>query len=89
MIEERAQQLLNRSKVVQDRIKLSVLVGIVLVGMLFRSFLLTTESQLDPKTTLNISGPWEFTSIEPAKHGYIYTRMQVIETLLDVDKQGD
>ncbi|WP_028116988.1 ABC transporter substrate-binding protein [Ferrimonas senticii] len=39
--------------------------------------------------TLAISGPWEFTSVEPAKHGYIFSRMQVIETLLNVNDSGE
>ncbi|MFC6673400.1 ABC transporter substrate-binding protein [Marinobacterium aestuariivivens] len=35
-----------------------------------------------------IGGPFEFTSLDPAKDGYIYQRLQVAETLLDVDAQG-
>lgn len=38
--------------------------------------------------TLSISGPWEISSLDPSKQGYILTRMQVIETLLNVDSQG-
>lgn len=38
--------------------------------------------------TLSISGPWEISSLDPSKQGYILTRMQVIETLLNVDPQG-
>jgi len=40
------------------------------------------------QNTLSISGPFEFTSLDPSKNGYIYTRMQVLETLLGVDNQG-
>lgn len=28
--------------------------------------------------TLSISGSFEFTSLDPSKNGYIYTRMQVL-----------
>ena len=38
--------------------------------------------------TLSISGPWEISSVDPSKQGYILTRMQVIETLLNVDEKG-
>lgn len=39
--------------------------------------------------TLSISGPWEMSSLEPSKQGYILTRMQVLETLLNVNAQGE
>lgn len=41
-----------------------------------------------PQNTLSISNAFEFTSLDPAKNGYVYTRMQVIETLLNVNKKG-
>ena len=37
---------------------------------------------------LAIAGPFEFTSQEPARDGYIYTRLQVAETLVDVADDG-
>lgn len=37
---------------------------------------------------LSIGGPFEFTSQDPSRDGYLYTRLQVAETLLDVDAQG-
>lgn len=37
---------------------------------------------------LAIAGPFEFTSQEPARDGYVYTRMQVGETLVDVAEDG-
>lgn len=42
----------------------------------------------DQSNTLAVSGPWEPASIAPSKHGHIYTRMQVIETLINVDANG-
>jgi len=38
--------------------------------------------------TLSIVGPWEIVGIEPARSGYIFSRMQVAETLTTVDEQG-
>ena len=40
------------------------------------------------KKTLQIAAPWEIGSLDPAKTGYIFTRMQVSETLVGVDAQG-
>ncbi|MBJ7539045.1 ABC transporter substrate-binding protein [Marinomonas sp. C1424] len=40
------------------------------------------------ENTLSISSAFEFTSLDPSKNGYIYTRMQLLETLLDVNSKG-
>lgn len=37
---------------------------------------------------LQIVGPWEFTSLEPASSGYMLLNLQVCETLLDADHHG-
>lgn len=37
---------------------------------------------------LAIAGPFEFTSQEPARDGYVYARLQVGETLVDVAEDG-
>lgn len=37
---------------------------------------------------LRIVGPWEINSLEPASAGYVFTRMQVAETLTDADDAG-
>ncbi|WP_261817822.1 ABC transporter substrate-binding protein [Vibrio gallicus] len=49
----------------------------------------TQQIKASKNNTLSISGPWEMSSLDPSKQGYILTRMQVIETLLNVDAQGD
>ena len=38
--------------------------------------------------TLSIAGSLEFTNIDSSSNGYLFTRMQVIETLLNVDPKG-
>lgn len=38
---------------------------------------------------LTISGPFEPISLDLAKSGYIYTRMQIVETLVDVADNGE
>lgn len=35
-----------------------------------------------------MAGPWEITGIEPAQTGYVFSRLQVVETLVTTDKQG-
>ena len=40
-------------------------------------------------TTLHISGPFEPVNLDPASAGYMFTRMQIIETLVDVDNDGN
>lgn len=37
---------------------------------------------------LRIVGPWEINGLEPASAGYLFTRMQVAETLTDADDTG-
>ena len=33
--------------------------------------------------TLTVVGPWELTGIEPSRSGFMFTRMEVTQTLLD------
>jgi len=62
-------------------------VGFVLC-LMFILFSQATSNNQNRSNTLAISGPWEFTSLEPSKQGYIYTRMNILETLLNVDTKG-
>ncbi|WP_089139379.1 ABC transporter substrate-binding protein [Vibrio rumoiensis] len=39
--------------------------------------------------TLSLAGSLEFTNIDPSSNGYLFTRMQVTETLLDVNAKGE
>lgn len=45
-------------------------------------------AQPTPSNTLSISAAFEFNSLDPAENGFIYSRMQILETLLDVDENG-
>nr|WP_315233146.1 ABC transporter substrate-binding protein [uncultured Albidiferax sp.] len=40
------------------------------------------------KNTLNIAAPWEINSLEPSRAGYVFSRLQVTETLVEVDTDG-
>lgn len=37
---------------------------------------------------LTVVGPWEMTGLDPSRAGYMFARMEVVETLLDVDARG-
>ena len=37
---------------------------------------------------LKVVGPWEIAGIDPAQSGYVFSRMQVAETLVSVDADG-
>jgi peptide/nickel transport system substrate-binding protein len=55
--------------------------------LLFVLFLTGCGLNQDPEV-LTIGGPFEFTSQDPARDGFLYTRLQVAESLLDVDGSG-
>ena len=38
--------------------------------------------------TLSIASPWEIGSLDPSKTGYIFSKLEVTETLVTVDNQG-
>ena len=38
---------------------------------------------------LSVSAPWEITSLDPAKNGYIFTRLEIAETLVNVTNAGE
>ncbi len=52
------------------------------------AFSASAATEPDKSNTLLLSGSLEFTNIDPSSNGYIFTRMQVIETLFDVDEKG-
>ncbi|WP_312511657.1 ABC transporter substrate-binding protein [Massilia sp.] len=37
---------------------------------------------------LTVVGPWEMTGLDPSRSGYMFARMEVAETLLEVDDRG-
>ncbi len=50
------------------------------------SLALPARAQTQP--TLRVVAPWEVTSLQPADTGYIFARMEVAETLVGVDPNG-
>lgn len=73
----------------KTRIKAALTGGVSLIlCLMFVLFSQATNKNQNRSNTLAISGPWEFTSLEPSKQGYIYTRMNILETLLNVDAKG-
>lgn len=52
---------------------------------------LTAAAQAGTATSarvLKVAAPWEIGSLDPSKTGYIFTRLEVTETLVDVDASG-
>lgn len=47
----------------------------------------TDQSATDART-LSVAAPWEIASLDPATHGYVLQRMQVVETLVDAGADG-
>ncbi len=54
------------------------------------SLLLSTPifAEPTPNNTVAVKAAFEFSSLDPTRRGYVFTRMQVLETLLNVDEQG-
>ncbi|WP_027859214.1 ABC transporter substrate-binding protein [Marinobacterium jannaschii] len=42
-----------------------------------------------PGNTLAVKGQFEFASLDPTRRGYVFQRMQVLETLVNVDEKGN
>jgi peptide/nickel transport system substrate-binding protein len=57
-----------------------------LVALMGLSSVAFAESTTE--NTVRITSPFEMTSLEPSQQGYILTRLQVLETLIDVDAEG-
>ncbi|WGW01691.1 ABC transporter substrate-binding protein [Vibrio sp. YMD68] len=77
----------------KKKLKRGLMFATLAIAVIFAATTLVSEKPTEPVTpnktnTLSISGPWEISSLDPSKKGYILTRMQVIETLLNVDEQG-
>ncbi|NJM43384.1 MAG: hypothetical protein HC858_04360 [Brachymonas sp.] len=45
-------------------------------------------AQSNANRPLQISSPWEITSLDPSKAGYIFTRLEIAETLVEVNNAG-
>lgn len=62
------------------------LITALLGGMLLLPAAVTAEP--NQQNTVNIQAAFEFSSLDPTRSGFVFTRMQVLETLLNVDSQG-
>ena len=50
--------------------------------------LLPAWAAASDKDTLSVVSPWEISSLEPSRTGYVFSRLQITETLVDVDPSG-
>ncbi|MCO4784553.1 ABC transporter substrate-binding protein [Marinomonas atlantica] len=46
------------------------------------------KAEPTPTNTVNVSASFDFQNLELSRYGYVFTRMQVVETLLNIDHQG-
>lgn len=52
-------------------------------------FVCLSAKAVEPmKKSISVSSPWEISSLDPSKAGYIFSRLEITETLVDVDLQG-
>ncbi|QKJ23164.1 ABC transporter substrate-binding protein [Poseidonibacter lekithochrous] len=58
------------------------------VNIFFKFIFLTALALTINAKELKIVGAWKITGMEPAQSGYIFSRTQVAETLMTVDKTG-
>jgi peptide/nickel transport system substrate-binding protein len=46
---------------------------------------LSTLASMAQERMLKVAGPWEIAGIDPAQTGYVFSRLQVAETLVSAD----
>ncbi|MEQ9607822.1 MAG: ABC transporter substrate-binding protein [Kiloniellaceae bacterium] len=51
-------------------------------------FVLSASAGAAQAETLKVVGPWEIAGIDPAQSGYVFSRLQVAETLVSADPTG-
>ncbi|WOS61688.1 ABC transporter substrate-binding protein [Sinorhizobium fredii] len=58
--------------------------------VLFTTVALGVAATLNPAhaEVLKVAGPWEITGIDPAQTGYVFSRLQVAETLVTANSDG-
>lgn len=58
------------------------------ITTLFTMQAATAQATPNNENTVKVNAPFEFSSLNPTRRGYVFTRMQVIETLVNVDESG-
>lgn len=67
----------------------STLLRTAALGLLAAASIASGYSEPLPKTRLlKVTSPWEVGSLDPSKTGYIFTRLEITETLVEVDTNG-
>jgi peptide/nickel transport system substrate-binding protein len=49
---------------------------------------LPSLARAQSQRTLKVVSPWEVSNLDPSKTGYVFTRLEIAETLVEVDDQG-
>lgn len=64
------------------------LFGAALASLLASPAILSRQASAQASTLLRVVTPWEISSLEPSRAGYVFLRMQVAETLVGADDGG-
>lgn len=64
------------------------LFGAALASMLAAPAILSRQASAQAALVLRVVTPWEISSLEPSRAGYVFLRMQVAETLVGADDGG-
>ena len=51
--------------------------------------LLPAVASAEPRTDIKVAAPWEIKGADPATSGYVFLRMDVMETLVEADAEGE
>ncbi|WP_343864695.1 ABC transporter substrate-binding protein [Caenispirillum bisanense] len=68
--------------------RLRALGAIMLAAGLGLSGLAAGAAAAPRDQVLDVVAPWEIGSLDPSKHGYVFTRLQIAETLVEADPAG-
>lgn len=64
-------------------------ISVVVMFSLFFCANASIKAEPTQTNTVNISASFEFQNLDLSRYGYVFTRMQVVETLLNIDRQGN
>ncbi len=62
--------------------------AVACIAWLLMQTIAPATAQNAAERVLKVSAPWEITALDPSKAGYIFTRLEISETLVTVDNAG-
>jgi peptide/nickel transport system substrate-binding protein len=68
--------------------KASTFLRLVMAGTTALSGHVAWAQSQDPNRALSVVAPWEISNLDPSKAGYVFTRLEIAETLMSVNNAG-